>query len=99
MSKVLAPVLLAKTEMFSEFAATLVDANVLSVFIAANLIVALVLAALRTPTKPVENADATVITPLKFARLLTAGVEARKMVLADSLSPVNLAPIRLLVAI
>ena len=99
MSKVLAPFLLAKTEMFSEFAATLVDVDVLSVFTAANLRVALVLVALRTPTKPVENADATVITPLKFALLVTAGVGARRMALADSLSAGNRAPIRLLAAI
>ena len=66
MSKVLAPVLLAKTEMFSEFEATLVDVDVSSVFTAANLRVALVLVALRTPTKPEENADVAVIAPLKF---------------------------------
>jgi hypothetical protein len=64
---VLTAVRLAKTEMFSEFEATLVDVDVLSIFTAATLRVALVLVALRTPTKPEENVDAIEIVPLKFA--------------------------------
>ena len=63
----LAAVRLAKTGMLSELAATLVDVDVLSVFTAPTLRVALVLVALRTPAKPEENVDDVEIAPLKFA--------------------------------